>query len=172
MDSNVWFVTTVRNDRRMYDKVVELNEQLVNEWKAESEDPDFNAELNIQAIPRSFSDHSLANGGNIMGLDRVKENVVMVLFTIAVKTAELEDKATKKIKSYGEEIEAFATSIDALVEWKHLNYAGGFQDPLAGYGVANLAKMRAASVKYDPTGVFQTKSSPGFKISKAWCCPT
>jgi hypothetical protein len=144
---------------------------LINEWKAESGDPDFNMELNFQAIPTTFAEHGLANGGNIMGLERVKENVVMVLFVIAVKTAELEVEATKKIKLYGEEIEAFAASVHGLIEWKHLNYAGGFQDPLASYGAANLAKMRAASAKYDPYGVFQTKSSPGFKISKAWCCP-
>ncbi|CAI6297907.1 unnamed protein product [Periconia digitata] len=168
---NIWFVTTVRNDRRIYDKVVELHKRLVDEWMVESEDPDFLAELNIQAIPTTFGKNGLANGGNIMGLERIKENAIMVLFTMAVKTAELETIATEKIKAYGQEIEDFAASLDGLFEWKHLNYAGGFQDPLASYGAANIAKMRAASAKYDPYGLFQTKSSPGFKISKAWCCP-
>lgn len=140
---------------------------MIEEWKVESPDPDFNSELNMQAIPRTFTEHSLANGGNIMGLDRVTDNVTMVLNIFAVKTAELEVQATEKLKSYGAQMEAFAASVDGLVEWKHLNYAGGFQDPLGSYGPENLAKMKAASEKYDPNGVFQTKSSPGFKVSKA-----
>jgi hypothetical protein len=138
---------------------------------AQSDDPDFNTELNFQAIPTTFAEHGLANGGNIMGLERIKEDAVMVLMVIAVKTAEQEVKAAKLTKSYGKQIEDFAESVDGLLPWKHLNYAGGFQDPLASYGAANVAKMRAASAKYDPYGVFQTKSSPGFKVSKAWCCP-
>jgi hypothetical protein len=139
---------------------------LVTEWSAESSDPDFLAELNIQAISTNFYQHGLAHGGNIMGLERLTENAVLVLFTAAVKSAELEAKMTEKIKAYGAEIEAFAASVNGLFEWKHLNYAGSFQDPLSGYGAANVAKMRAASVRYDPYGVFQTKLSTGFKVSK------
>jgi len=37
-----------------------------------------------------FSKHSIANGGNIMGFDREKENVIIILFNIAVKGVDLE----------------------------------------------------------------------------------
>jgi len=49
----------------------------------------------------------------------------------------------------------------------YLNYAGEKQDPLAGYGKANVAKMTALSKKYDPKGVFQKLVPGGFKIAAA-----
>ena len=48
----------------------------------------------------------------------------------------------------------------------YLNYADRSQKPLESYGAANVAKIRAASWKYDPTGVFQTLMPGGFKISQ------
>ncbi|PVH96348.1 hypothetical protein DM02DRAFT_535519, partial [Periconia macrospinosa] len=164
---NIWFTTTVHNDIRIYNKIVELHEQMVDEWKGKAQDPDFITQCVFQAIPTSFSKHSVANGGNIMGLDREKDNVVMILFDIAVKGVDLETMAQEIIKRYGAKIEEFAASVGGLADWKHLNYAGGFQDPLASYGEANVAKMRAASTKYDHNGVFQNKSPAGFKISKS-----
>ena len=47
----------------------------------------------------------------------------------------------------------------------YLNYADRSQSPLEGYGDANVAKIKAAAAKYDPTGVFQTLMPGGFKIS-------
>lgn len=41
------------------------------------------------------------------------------------------------------------------------NYASAQQNPFFGYGAANLAKLRAASAKYDPNKVWQ-KLQPGY----------
>lgn len=60
----------------------------------------------------------------------------------------------------------YATSIDADHEYIYLDYADELQDPLGSYGPENVAKMRAASAKYDPMGVFQSMVPGGFKISK------
>lgn len=49
----------------------------------------------------------------------------------------------------------------------YLNYAGEFQDPLGGYGKANVAKLAALSKKYDPNGVFQKLVPGGWKIANA-----
>ena len=44
------------------------------------------------------------------------------------------------------------------------NYASAEQDVFGGYGANNLAKLKAISKKYDPSGVWQ-KLQPGyFKI--------
>jgi hypothetical protein len=40
------------------------------------------------------------------------------------------------------------------------------QNPLGSYGAENVAKIRAAASKYDPTEIFQTRAPGGFKISK------
>lgn len=157
---------TFANNIRIYEKIVELHEQMVNEWKAETTDPDFITQCMFQSIPTIFTDHSQANGGNVLGLNQVNENVVMLLFDIAVNGAGLEVKAREKLRTYGKQMQAFASSVEGLVDWQYLNYADSYQDPLASYGAENVAKIRAVAAKYDPTGVFQTKSPTGFKISR------
>lgn len=50
--------------------------------------------------------------------------------------------------------------------FRYLNYCNGSQDPLGSYDAENIKKMKDAAAKYDPTGVFQTRTPRGFKISK------
>ena len=60
----------------------------------------------------------------------------------------------------------YAQSVHGDTDWLYLNYANKNQDPLAGYGGANVAKLSAASKKYDPDQVFQKRVPGGFKVSK------
>ena len=56
-------------------------------------------------------------------------------------------------------------------QYIYLNYALASQDPISGYGAANVAALTAASKKYDPSQVFQTLVPGGFKLNKtAKCC--
>lgn len=64
-----------------------------------------------------------------------------------------------------EQLTAYAESIDGLNEYIYLNYADSTQNPLVGYGAENLQKLRSASEKYDPNGVFQTAVPGGFKLA-------
>ncbi|KAJ4365369.1 hypothetical protein N0V95_000516 [Ascochyta clinopodiicola] len=163
---DIWYTLTFKNDVRIYQKIVELHEQFVNEWKTESSDPDFITQCMFQAIPTSFSKHSVEKGGNVLGLDKETDNVVMLLYDIAVKTPELEVLARKKLQASGQAMKEYAASLDGLVDFTYLNYADGSQDPLRGYGAENVAKIRAAAAKYDPEQFFQTRVPGGFKISK------
>ncbi|KAF7936660.1 uncharacterized protein EAE97_008026 [Botrytis byssoidea] len=52
-------------------------------------------------------------------------------------------------------------------EFKYLNYAAGWQNPLRGYGVEGLNRLREIGEVCDPKGAFQTSCERGFKISKA-----
>lgn len=63
-------------------------------------------------------------------------------------------------------IRAYAESIGTDNPYLYLDYADVTQDPLQGYGVENIEKMKAAARKYDPQGVFQSLVPGGFKISK------
>lgn len=56
---------------------------------------------------------------------------------------------------------------DLLVPFIFQNDAGFDQNPLAGYGATNLAKLRAASQKYDAQQVFQRNQFGGFKLVNA-----
>lgn len=63
-----------------------------------------------------------------------------------------------------DDVVAHSRSVGKANEWLYLNYAWGTQDVLASYGPENVAKMRAASAKYDPDGVFQRLVPGGFKL--------
>ncbi|KAH6616246.1 hypothetical protein C7974DRAFT_401462 [Boeremia exigua] len=163
---DIWYTFTFKNDVRIYQKIVELHEQFVNEWKAETPDPDFITQCMFQSIATSFSEQSIAKGGNVLGLDKETDNVVMLLYDIAVKTPELETLARTKLQASAKAMKEYAASLDGLVDFAYLNYADGSQDPLGSYGPANVAKIRAAAAKYDPKQIFQTRAPGGFKISK------
>src|SRR6186713_1695065 len=96
---------TFANDTRIYEKIVELHETMVNEWKAETSDPDFITQCVFQSIPTFFAQHSIKKGGNMLGLERLNENFVMLPFKIAVKSTDLEVLARKKLRSSGEQIQ-------------------------------------------------------------------
>lgn len=126
-NSDVWFTLTFKNDVKIYQKIVQLHEEFVDEWKAVSSDPDFITQLMFQSIPTSFSKHSVAKGGNVLGLDKETENVVMLLYNIAVKSPELETLARKKLFASVETMKKYAASLDGLINWIYLNYADGTQ---------------------------------------------
>lgn len=111
----------------MFDKLVELHEQFVNEWKAEVSDHDFITQCMFQSIATSFSEHSVAKGGNVLGLDTQQSNVVMFLYTMAVKTPKLEILARKRFRASMEAMKQYVASLDSLVDWTYLNYADGSQ---------------------------------------------
>lgn len=120
----------------------------------------------FQAIPTVFSQHGVANGGNVLGLDRETENVVMLLFTLAVKGVDQEVVAKQQMQVFANATVAYAESLGSLVEWQYINYAFDWQNPLGSYGAENVAKIKAAALKYDPEEVFQTRTPGGFKITQ------
>lgn len=123
---------TFKNNIEIYEKIVELHEQFVNEWKNESPDPDFITQCMFQAIPTIFSKHSVERGGNVLGLDKEKDNLVMLLFDIAVKTPELEVLARKKLRKFGDAMRLESSTLGGAVDWTYLNYADGYQVCLQG----------------------------------------
>ncbi|KAK7959133.1 uncharacterized protein PG986_003987 [Apiospora aurea] len=162
---DIWWTGTIKNDRRVYEKVLELHDELCAFMAAQSPDGDFVTQAMFQSIPTIFSQHSEERGGNVLGLDREPDNVIMLLFTLAVNGADQERVAREQMRKWSDGVMAFAQSVDAAVQWQYVNYAYEYQDPLTSYGEANVAKIVDAAAKYDPAGVFQTRSPMGFKIS-------
>ena len=162
---DIWWTGTIRNDRRVYEKALALHAELCGSMAAQSPDGDFITQAMFQSIPTVFSRHGRERGGNVLGLDREGENVVLLLFTLAVRGEGQERVARELVRRWGDGTMQFARGVGAGVEWQYINYAYDYQDPLASYGEANVAKILDAAAKYDPTGVFQTRSPRGFKIS-------
>ncbi|ORY68846.1 uncharacterized protein BCR38DRAFT_424491 [Pseudomassariella vexata] len=162
---DMWFTLSFKNDERVLSKAVELHNQLVEEMKIESSDGDFITQCMFQPMPSLYAKQSVEKGGNMLGLDKVKENAILWLATLAVKGADQELIGRQKMITWVNAVEEYATSIDAHNDWIYLNYADSTQKPLESYGAENVEKIRAAAAKYDPTGVFQTRVPGGFKIS-------
>ncbi|RYP16713.1 hypothetical protein DL765_004949 [Monosporascus sp. GIB2] len=163
---NVWFAVTFKNDKPLYKKALELHEQFVSDWKAQSPDGDFICHGIFQAIPTIFSKHSVEKGGNVLGLDRETENAVMFQVQLMVNGIEQEELARERMVQFRETIKQYSVDMGGAVDWEYLSYADFTQDPLRTYGEGNVGYIREVAAKYDPTGVFQSRMPGGFKISK------
>ncbi|WDK19468.1 FAD binding domain-containing protein [Colletotrichum graminicola] len=163
---NVWFTLAFANDARIMNYAVQkysaLNEDLEKAIGASG----FNTLCMFQPITKSIVDKGVANGGNILGLEHYidKGNGIMFLITLAINGADNETTAFPYVQDFVEDVESYAASLDLGWGWKFLNYAHKLQDAISSYGDPSIEKLRAASAKYDPTGVFQNLRQSGFKI--------
>jgi uncharacterized protein YqjF (DUF2071 family) len=116
-----------KNDPTTFKHIVDSHEKFVNEWKASTTDQDFITQCMFQAIPTVFAKHSAERGGNVLGVEHIGANTIMLLFNIAVKTADEEVAARALLRKYTEELQTFAASQKSLVSWQYLNYADSYQ---------------------------------------------
>lgn len=125
------------------------------------------AAVEFQPLPRIFTQHSLEHGGNVLGLNRYEDNNVFFLLDIAwngtqydVQIRSLADQVMSRLAKY-------LHKVGALKDFQYINYSFQDQDPLGGYGIAALQKIKDASKKYDPAQVFQRLVPGGFKLKNA-----
>lgn len=59
----------------------------------------------------------------------------------------------------------YLKSVNKAKSFLYYNYAGLGQNPITGYGAANIAKMKRVSSTYDPDQIFQTLVPGGFKLN-------
>ncbi|RYP43670.1 hypothetical protein DL768_009801 [Monosporascus sp. mg162] len=163
---DIWFTLTFKLDIRIAKKSTEVFEQFVEHLKTLIPDGNFTHYMVLQPLPALFAKHSVANGGNVLGLDRVQDDCILYLTVLEVATPQLAEAVYPSFKAAVEEVESFAKSVDGNIEFRYLNYCDSSQDPLRSYGKENIKKMRDAAAKYDPDGVFQKRVPGGFKISK------
>lgn len=157
---------TFKNDKRVVNKVAEAFPSLVKKLQCQIEENRINSSMVMQPLPVSFGEHSAARGGNMFGLERIKDDCILLVWAIELDTPDIMSKhGFPALKETIDEIETYAKELGADVPFRYLNYCDGSQDPLGSYGEENVKKMKAAAVKYDPTGVFQKRVPGGFKIS-------
>lgn len=160
----------------LFEGVIEKLKPVGGEWEVSAL---------FQPLPPTTKD-SLQNGGNVLGTERFREktismcilvrrfikleyscsNHLVFLCFLNWKDQSKKDMFQAAANQFVGDIEEFTRSIGKHNPFKYLNYAHEDQNPLSTYGAENIAKMRAASVKYDPQGIFQTMVSGGFKVSK------
>ncbi|KAH8586118.1 hypothetical protein B0O99DRAFT_695797 [Bisporella sp. PMI_857] len=120
--------------------------------------------LTLQPYPVSLLKKQASNGGNVLGLDPTEGPLVSVLLLTYWKNKSDDEKILGVMRGAIEKIEGNAASRKTLNEFKFMNYAWDFQDPISSYGAENKKKLQKASKKYDPDGLFQKGVPGGFKL--------
>lgn len=146
-------------------KASETHETLVEDLMTIVPDGNMLSQCIFQPLPKLYTEKSVEAGGNVMGLERQKEDGVLLLALIELPTADQRAAAYPKVKAWIEEVQTFASSIGGAQEWLYMNYADPGQDVLGSYGVENVMFMKKVAAKYDPEQVFQKLCPGGFKIS-------
>jgi hypothetical protein len=162
----VWFSLTFKNDIEIIKKAAAMHDELVHDLRILLPAGTFTTQCLFQPMPTLFAKHSLARGGNMLGLDRVEENALLWLITGSTETPEQQAIMREKLTAFAATLEEFGTERNSNVEWRYLNYVDQTQNPLRSYGEQNVEVMRDVAAKYDPDGVFQERVVSGWKISK------
>ncbi|KAM3426436.1 hypothetical protein NHJ13734_009465 [Beauveria thailandica] len=124
-----------------------------------------NQTYTLQHVPRNLVQRGAQAGGNPLGLLDGDQT----WWTCLVDW-----------KDAADDEEARSVSIETTEYWKQLSNAHGLdipfifmndasrdQNPLASYGQANVARLKAVAHKYDPKDVFQNLQNGGFLLRKA-----
>lgn len=145
-------------------KAVEIHAEAVAKIKTVSKTGQFSSLCLFQALPAFYSKLSEERGGNVLGLDQHLKgrNGIFLLLSLNISEPEIVDYGLEVARQYLKDVDDFAKSVDGYIDWTYLNYADKEQNPLA--SLLEPEKLKAVAFKYDPEGVFQTRT-PGFKIS-------
>jgi len=168
---NAWFTLSFKNDARIIDYAVDRFDELVEDLKGNlPAESGWHTVCMFQPLTEAIVRAGAERGGNVMGLDEYVEahgNGVMFLILAGLHGEREEREILRpKMKAYLDDVDAYARSIGVAWDWLYVNYADRLQDPMKTLGEKALAKMRAASAKYDPDGVFQKLRQTGFRLPR------
>ncbi|PHH67470.1 hypothetical protein CDD82_1465 [Ophiocordyceps australis] len=126
------------------------------------------AVANVQDIFVEFltQPQPVSKGINLFGLETGKSDYVLIDMTAAYTKKSDDARVTAALKNIVKKQRAVLKKSGNLIEFIYLNYADISQPVLQSWGADNLGKLRAASTKYDPHGVFQKQSPGGYKLFK------
>lgn len=124
--------------------------------------------ISLEPLPTNVPAKSAATGGNVLGVSPAEGPLIVVLLTATWQQASDDAIVTQTAKDMFAKIETYAKAEKYYSKWQYLNYAASWQDPIAGYGEENQAKLRRTSILYDLEGVFQRAVTGGFKLFVGW----
>jgi hypothetical protein len=151
-------LATLQETARLYKIVItELQAKASGSWRVS---------CLHQVFATSYTAQSAVKGGNVLGMERFKENFIMYQSYLSWSEAKDDELFINLGLMLTDGIQKFAESKGTAINYLYLNYADKDQNPLAGYGVENVNFMKDVAKKYDPFGVYQTLLPGGFKISK------
>lgn len=164
----VFFGTlTFANDLRVMMKANEIYLDVLAKVKATATG-NWSVNILYQPLPPAYWRNAGTTGGNILGFERFPKQALCLYqpyfqWQDKAQDALFHAAATEIINR----IDTYAKSVGLSNPYLYLDYADASQNPLASYGAESVKKMKAASKKYDPNGVFQRLVPGGFKLSEA-----
>lgn len=118
----------------------------------------------FEPLPTVYTRFGAKNGGNSLGTSPEDGNMMILLLSPGWNDTNSDILVMNTARRLLDAANDIAESMGLLHDFQYLNYAGPGQNPVASYGAANLVRLRAASKKYDPKGVFQHQVPGGFKL--------
>ena len=118
--------------------------------------------ISLEPLPPAI--YKKGASANSMGLGDRTESLVVTLLTVTHTEAADDERVEKAARALLDAIAADAQKLNGLDPFIYLNYAGGWQDPIAGYGQASIDRLKQASRDYDPRGIFRRHVPGGFKL--------
>lgn len=122
--------------------------------------------MSIQPWPQAYDTES--REGNSLGLSASNGPLTLFLLSYSWSNASDDAAATAAAQALISAIDAATHTAGYHSPFKYLNYAAYWQNPIGSYGAQNVVKLKAASQKYDPSGLFQTGAPGGFKVSHCY----
>ncbi|KAK8075472.1 FAD-binding domain-containing protein [Apiospora hydei] len=115
------------------------------------------------SLPRA-TPTPVTNGTNSLGLTAGESDVTMLDFTIAYNNPADDQMVESQLATVVAQQKKAVQDRGLLIPYIYLNYADKSQDPIGSYGGQAKDKLKAASKKYDPTGMFQKALRGGYKV--------
>ncbi|KAI0600388.1 FAD binding domain-containing protein [Biscogniauxia sp. FL1348] len=157
---------TFRNDLEMARRCVSVFESYVDMLKQSIGAENFFTAMFLQPIPSYIGAIGHQRGGNMLGLDNIKDNALLWTTGTSTNTADTHAVAQAGLNVMTAQLKEISKSTATDLDFLYLNYADASQDILGNYGLKNIQHMRDVAARYDPAGVFQKRVPGGFKISR------
>ncbi|KAL1798880.1 hypothetical protein ACET3X_002917 [Alternaria dauci] len=120
--------------------------------------------LSLQVITEPIIEAGLKKGGNPLGLDPKEGPLMLALISLRWSDVADDERLNTWARKVQDRCEAVAKAAGKMNDYIYMNYASPYQNVVAGYGAANQAKLKAISMKYDPSGVFEILQPGYFKL--------
>ncbi|KAK4169872.1 hypothetical protein QBC43DRAFT_283437 [Cladorrhinum sp. PSN259] len=101
---------------------------------------------------------------SLFGIEAGRTDFVMMLMTAAYANAADDDRVREGITQIVRDQRSLLRRNRYLIDFVYANYADKTQGVYQSWGADNVAKLQAASKKYDPQGIFQNRVRGGLKV--------
>lgn len=153
--------TTFALDLSLLNEVSEAFKATIEPLKAV---PGLIYSLSFQGFSKSLLSESASRGGNSLGLSPEGGPLVLMLLFSSWESSADDDLVIGTQRTLIKNVDALAGNKGKSSAYRFAPYAYVGQDVFSGYGDDVGAKLKAASLTYDPDGFFQKGVPGGFKL--------